>query len=205
MSKHLAGQHRLEAAKYLGWSDIECVYVEMDDRAARMWEISENLHRAELTTLERDEQINEWRLLHLQEAKKGAQLAHPLGGDQPHERGVKKTSESLNVDRREVERAMTVASLSPEAKEAARNLGLDDNRSALLQAAKKTTAKEQVAALSERAAQKPPKIAADPLTDSLASEKQVARLMDAWNAAGPEARQEFLLRIDGPVFDRGAA
>jgi hypothetical protein len=34
---------------------------------------------------------------------------------------------------------------------------------------------------------------------------QVARLMDAWNAAGPEAREEFLLRIDTPVFDRTAA
>lgn len=30
-------------------------------------------------------------------------------------------------------------------------------------------------------------------------------LEDAWNAAGPEAREEFLLRIDAPVVDRGAA
>lgn len=48
----------------------------------------------------------------------------------------------------------------------------------------------------------PPKPAADPLPDMDASEKQVARLMAAWNAAGPDARQEFLCRIDGAVFDR---
>ncbi|RTL88124.1 MAG: hypothetical protein EKK29_05995 [Hyphomicrobiales bacterium] len=44
-------------------------------------------------------------------------------------------------------------------------------------------------------ARKEPKIAADPLTDELAAERQVARLMEAWNAAGPDARAEFLLRI----------
>ncbi len=31
----------------------------------------------------------------------------------------------------------------------------------------------------------------DPVPDALTFEKQVARLMDAWNAAGPEAREEF--------------
>jgi hypothetical protein len=33
------------------------------------------------------------------------------------------------------------------------------------------------------------------------TEKQVASLMAAWNKAGPEARQEFLGRIDKPVMD----
>lgn len=32
-----------------------------------------------------------------------------------------------------------------------------------------------------------------------------AALMAAWNKAGAEARQEFLERIDVPVFDRNAA
>lgn len=33
----------------------------------------------------------------------------------------------------------------------------------------------------------------------------VESLMSAWNKAGKEARDEFLSRIDTPVFDRGAA
>lgn len=40
-----------------------------------------------------------------------------------------------------------------------------------------------------------PPIAADPLEDEHAIEAQVKRLMAAWNAAGPDARADFLARI----------
>ena len=46
--------------------------VEMDDGDARMWAISENLHRAELTELQRDEQIAEYA--DLAEKKREAEL-----------------------------------------------------------------------------------------------------------------------------------
>ena len=46
------------------------------------------------------------------------------------------------------------------------------------------------------------KVAADPLDDMGVLEKQVARIMDAWNSAAPDARQEFLHRIDDPIMDR---
>jgi ParB-like chromosome segregation protein Spo0J len=36
-------------------------------------------------------------------------------------------------------------------------------------------------------------------------ERQVDALMRAWNSAGPEAREQFLVRIDNPVFDNTAA
>ena len=40
----------------------------------------------------------------------------------------------------------------------------------------------------------------------LASTAELNRIfMAAWNKAGAEARQEFLERIDVPVFDRNAA
>ena len=51
------GLHRLEAKKRLGDTTIACFVMEGDERVARMWEISENLHRAELTPLEHDEQL----------------------------------------------------------------------------------------------------------------------------------------------------
>lgn len=41
--------------------------------------------------------------------------------------------------------------------------------------------------------------------DAEAHEKQVAALVSAWNRASQEARQDFLARIDIPVFDRSAA
>jgi ParB-like chromosome segregation protein Spo0J len=52
---------------------------------------------------------------------------------------------------------------------------------------------------------KPVKVAADPRNDIEVLESQVAKLMSAWNSASKEAREEFLLRIDQPVFDRTRA
>jgi ParB/RepB/Spo0J family partition protein len=49
----VAGLHRVEAAKRLGWEHIACVYVELDEVDRELWEIDENLMRAELTTDEK--------------------------------------------------------------------------------------------------------------------------------------------------------
>lgn len=52
---------------------------------------------------------------------------------------------------------------------------------------------------------KPVPPAREPHNDYEAVQKQVDSLMRAWNAAGPEAREQFLERVDRPVFDRTAA
>lgn len=196
----IAGNHRLEAVRRLRQPSIPAIVVRMDEIDAEMWEISENLHRAELTKLERDEQISRW--VELIELKRvSAQVApKPLGG-RP-ESGVNAAARDLDIERTDVQRAVKVASLSDEAKEAAREHGLDDNRSALLEAAAKPTVAEQVAAIHARATAHQVKLADEPLNDFESKEKQVAALMSAWNKAGPEAREEFLTRIDLPVMDR---
>ena len=56
----VAGHHRLEAAKRLGWSHIDCVEVDNDAIKAEMWEIAENLHRLDLTKEQRDEHIRRY-------------------------------------------------------------------------------------------------------------------------------------------------
>jgi hypothetical protein len=56
----VAGLHRLEAVKQLKWQTIPCEFLHGGKRVARLWEISENLDRAELTALERDRLIAEW-------------------------------------------------------------------------------------------------------------------------------------------------
>ena len=48
----IAGLHRLEAAKLLGWSEIECNVCELDELHAELAEIDENYIRANLTPLE---------------------------------------------------------------------------------------------------------------------------------------------------------
>jgi ParB-like chromosome segregation protein Spo0J len=50
-------------------------------------------------------------------------------------------------------------------------------------------------------APKPVPPARDPHNDYEVVQRQVDGLMRAWNAAGPEAREQFLAKIDSPVFD----
>lgn len=190
----VSGRNRLAACIEIGMEVVPVYCMTENSADVRLWEISENLHRAELTALERDEQIAEW--LRLSEAKEVSSQAgtKPQGG-RP-ESGTRAASRAIGVSKSTAHRAVQVDALSPEAKQAAVDLGLDDNRSALLKAAKETTPEAQVSRL---------KLAAEPLNDFEAKEKQVARLMAAWNSASPEARDEFMSRIDTPVFDRGAA
>jgi len=53
----VAGQHRLEACKRLGWEEIEASIVQMSDDERELWEIDENLCRAEFSELERGEHL----------------------------------------------------------------------------------------------------------------------------------------------------
>jgi hypothetical protein len=143
----VSGLHRLQAAKKLGWTSIDAfeVMVETDDTTIRLWEISENLHRVDLTVQERAEHIAEW--VRLTGDKQGAQVAPP-GGKQPHSKGIKAAVRDLGIDRTDAQRSMKIASIAPEAKEAARAAGLDDNQAALLEVARAPAA-EQVQKVEE--------------------------------------------------------
>jgi len=146
----VAGAHRLAAARMLGWEDILCAFVNLDENERKRWEIAENLHRADLTAMQRDEHVAEWVRL-TDEAARVAQVAPPRGGRQPRSKGINAASRELGVDRTQAQRAIKVAGLSQEAKQAAKAMSLEDNRSALLDAAKHSGADEQVAALRRKA------------------------------------------------------
>ena len=138
----VTGLHQLEAAKSMGWQEIEAVFSTGNEIERELQEIAENLHRSELTALERDTQIGRWAEL---TASKVGQIGPPSGGAQPAEKGVRKVARELKLNRKDVERAVKVASLSAEAMQAARVAGLDDNRTALLDVAKEATPEAQVA------------------------------------------------------------
>lgn len=129
----VAGHHRLAAVRKLGLWEIECAVVEMDECDRRLWEIAENLHRSELTVQERADHVAEWVRL-TDEKVKGGQVAHP-GGQQPHEAGVSKAAKDLGIDRRQARRSVKIASITDDAKAAAKAAGLDNNQSALLEVA----------------------------------------------------------------------
>jgi ParB-like chromosome segregation protein Spo0J len=147
----IAGNHRVRAVKALGWTDIDAVVVALDDVDAELSMIAENLHRSELSALQRDEQIARWILLTEARRRTREVLPHPVAkpeGGRP-ECGVRAAARELGINREDARRAVAVASLSPEAKGAAIEAGLDDNRTALLAAAKEPTPERQVAKVKE--------------------------------------------------------
>jgi ParB family chromosome partitioning protein len=130
----VAGFHRLHAAKKLGHTHIDCYVLEGDETDARLWELAENLFRADLTVLERAEHLEEWVRLINEKKPKGEQVAQP-GGRQPNDRGVSEAARELNVTREEVGRAKRIVGISEEAKERVRQTEWADNQSALIKLA----------------------------------------------------------------------
>jgi ParB/RepB/Spo0J family partition protein len=129
----IAGLHRVEACRLIGIDTIPAMVAPMDDVEARMWEIAENLHRAELTVQERSDQIAEWIGLS-QQKRFSAQVAPKMERGRP-ESGINEASRDLGIERTEAQRAVKIATITPEAKEAAREAGIDDNQSKLLKIA----------------------------------------------------------------------
>jgi ParB-like chromosome segregation protein Spo0J len=143
----VAGVHRLEAARTLGWEHIDAFIMEGNDNDARIWQLMENVCRADLTPLQRAEHVAEL-VQFVRDSEKGGQVAPP-GGQQPYERGIKKAAKALGFSREEVRRSLDIAAISEEAKEKAKEKDLDKNQSALLKIAKEQGSEAQIAKIEE--------------------------------------------------------
>ena len=195
----VAGRHRLEAYRRLGKEEIEAFVLESDDEdTARLWEIAENLHRADLTALQRDEHVAEWiRLTEKKVIEVSSQLEPKPSGGRP-ESGIRAAARELGVERNTAQRAVKVDSLTDEAKEVAKEAGLDNNRSALLEAAK-SEPEQQADKLREIARQKEfQKRFRDLSLDKW--QIQLRALHKAWDAADSDARSRFLENIGVQSF-----
>lgn len=189
----IAGRHRLEAAEFLGWDDIEAVFVTGDEIDRRLREISENLHRAELTVQERAEQVAEWVDL-VGQREKLSQLATVSKGGRGKEGGERKASRELGLDKDEVNRSRKIASIAPAAKEAAKAHGLDDTQSALLQVAKEPTPEKQVAKVVELSSRKKS-------TGTLSTKTWRDDFEKLWARGTSDDHKWARERIDEPVMD----
>ncbi len=201
----VAGNQRLKAAMSLGWDTIECIVIDgiMD---ANLWKVAENLHRANLSALERSEQVAEWRRLK-KEKRKAGQTALP-GGRQPSDRGVSRAAKELAVSREEVRRSDIIAGIAPKAKKAAEAAGLGDNQGALLKIAKESTPEEQLDKVRKLTKRKPTR------SSSLSpeQEEQFRKLRRAfellpnfrrkWNAAAAAVREKFIRTVLRPAGDK---
>ena len=157
----ISGAHRVAAARLIAdaipfaeWEDhpgigsINAIVLPHNwDGNPRLIEISENLHRAELTALERSELTAEWIRLTSPADKPFQVETVSAKGGRGKEGGVNAAARELGISKTDAHRAVKVAALSPEAKEAARDAGLADNQAALLDAAKEKEPERQVAAL----------------------------------------------------------
>ena len=179
----VAGRNRLEALRLVGAEQAPVRVVDFDDVEAKLWRLSENLHRAELTKLQYDQQVVQYA--ELLKAKVAGDAAAPLQAPkiEPLRQTVAQYGEAvadrvsnrfvareLNIPEQTVRRAFQTASLAPEAQAAAIETGLDDNRTALLEAAKERTPEAQTATirrLAERTAStvEPAAPSAKPLRD----------------------------------------
>jgi ParB-like nuclease domain len=183
----VSGRNRLEALRVIGCEQAPVRVVDFDDIDAELWRLSENLHRAVLTKLEYDRQIV--RYAELLKAKQAGERVTPLpaqqqcqpaadkvrqvaavSGGRGNTGGYREAARDLNIPERAVRRAYQTASLSPEARKAAVETGLDDNRSALLEAAKVNNPKAQAAIIRDIAERKT--LAAEPSTSEIAAAPQ---------------------------------
>lgn len=194
----IAGFHRFYAAKKLGWKSIDALVVDLSEIDRKRWEIAENLHRAELTALERDQHVAEWIKLTDQSAQV-APIESKRKDGRGHRRqsGIRKAARELGVDRDDARRAVRVANLTPEAKQTAISLGLDDNRSALLLAAA-APPEEQQEVLREFAEEKEERAS---LSDD---ERGRDRLIEAWETATDAAREMFVTWMEQQQSTRAA-
>jgi ParB-like chromosome segregation protein Spo0J len=199
----VTGHHRVAAAKSLGWKQVECFVMHGDKIERQLWLISENLHRADLTKLQRAELVNKWDRL-IKERAKGVQVAHP-GGHQPTDKGLSKTAKQLGVSREEVRRSKKIAGISPKAKTAAKTAGLDDNQTALLKVAKESSPKGQTKKVHELANSKQasrrrslPPDEAKQLKALKRAFERAPRFKKAWRLATTAVRQKFIKSILQP-------
>jgi len=115
--KLIAGLHRLEAAKALGWDEIECAVRTVDGLEAELVEIDENVVRKDISGVEYGKLLLRrkelYEALHPETANGGDRRSHIFRTKKCRSENVKTftmdTAEKLGVTRRTVERQLQTA------------------------------------------------------------------------------------------------
>ena len=161
----IAGLHRLEAVKKLGWTEIECTVSSMDGLQAELAEIDENFVRTNLSHRELGDLLLHrkelYEALHpeTRQGMRNGQTAKsgnlPFLEPKPF---AQDSADKLGVSRRTVERLVqTAANLTPEAKEAIQNAGTKITRGAALNISRLPPDQQEEAAVRLTTLPPPPK------------------------------------------------
>ena len=127
----IAGLHRLEAVKLLGWTEIECTVSDADGLQAELAEIDENFVRAGLSHRELGDLLLRRKELYEAihpETRQGHRNGQTAKNDNLTVLAAKPfsedTADKLGISKRTVERLVqTAANLTPEAKKTIRDAG----------------------------------------------------------------------------------
>lgn len=156
----IAGLHRLEAVKLLGWTMIECNECSLEGLQAELAEIDENFVRNDLSALEYSDMLlrrkEVYEMLH-PETKAGvaqaAAMNKAVGNNVTDKMSatsksfVDDTAEKLGVDPRTVRRQVQVAkNLTPETKEIIRGADTKITKKSALQLSRLEPEQQQEAA-----------------------------------------------------------
>jgi ParB family chromosome partitioning protein len=137
----IAGYHRLEACKSLGWLEIPVSVVTLSAEDAELAEIDENLVRHELTALERCEQL--LRRKKIYEAKYPETRRGVAGGKARQGLASETVSfaddaaEKMGVSKRTVQQDIQIAEkLSADVRDCIRDTWIEDDKTFLLELAR---------------------------------------------------------------------
>ena len=127
----IAGLHRLEAVKLLGWAEIECTVSDADGLQAELAEIDENFVRAGLSHRELGDLLLRRKELYEAihpETRQGQRNGQTAKNDKLTVLAAKPfsedTADKLGISKRTVEQLVqTAANLTPEAKKTIRDAG----------------------------------------------------------------------------------
>lgn len=107
----VSGRHRLEAARMLGWESIPAIFMAGDEIDAEMWELAENLHRADLTVDQRREYLRRYAELVKKRDERGisphgaAKITEPPKRGRPKEL-ASRVADETGVSKDSVQRAL---------------------------------------------------------------------------------------------------
>ena len=161
----IAGLHRLEAAKLLGWTEIECTVSSMDGLQAELAEIDENFVRTNLSHRELGDLLLHRKELYeaihpeTRQGQRNGQTAKngklPLLDAKPFSED---TADKLGVSKRTVERLVqTAANLTPEAKRIIHDADEEITKGAALKISRLPPDQQEEAAMRLTTSPPPPK------------------------------------------------
>ena len=151
----VGGWRRIEAAKSLGWGTIRAEFIDGDEVLAELCEIADDLHRSDLTALEKAEKLAKWVRLTTEREPISRQKVAKFGPGRPEgviaraARELPIKGKTLQARRKRLERSIKIDAMSADAKAAAIEAGLDTSPSALHEISKEQTTEAQLEKIAE--------------------------------------------------------